>query len=48
LVCSDYPPWNFEASNEERQELIGAGKKAALDFFAGLRRKVPPRRYSVS
>lgn len=44
----DYPPWNFEASNEERQELIGAGKKAAIEFFAGTRQKKPPRRYSVS
>jgi predicted acylesterase/phospholipase RssA len=43
-----YPAWNFEASDEERQELIAAGKKAALDFFAGLRTKAPPRRYSVS
>lgn len=43
----DYPPWNFEATDQERQELIGAGKKAALDFFKGLRFKKPLRRYSV-
>jgi predicted acylesterase/phospholipase RssA len=44
----DYPPWNFEATDEERQELIGAGKKAAIAFFNGVRKKVPHRRYSVS
>jgi len=43
-----YPAWNFEASDEERQELIGAGKKAAHDFFNGRRHQKPPRRYSVS
>jgi hypothetical protein len=43
----DYPPWNFEATDEERQELIGAGKKAAIEFFNGRRRQKPPRRYSV-
>jgi hypothetical protein len=44
----DYPPWNFEATDEERQELIRAGKKAAIAFFNGVRKKVPHRRYSVS
>jgi predicted acylesterase/phospholipase RssA len=43
-----YPAWNFEASDEERQELISAGKKAAHDFFNGRRHQKPPRRYSVS
>ena len=43
----DYPPWNFEASEEEKQELIGAGKKAALDFFRGSRHVKPLRRFSV-
>lgn len=48
----DYPPWNFEASDEERYELIRAGEQAARNFFEGKnprpRARIQTRRYSVS
>lgn len=52
IPCGHVPAWNFEATSEERLDLIQAGRKAARDFFdtynGRLAGRKPVRRYSVS
>lgn len=47
------PAWNFEATREERLDLVESGRGAALKFLQAypdliLKRRKPVRRYSVS
>lgn len=49
LISLDgYPSWNFEASREDREEIIEAGRKAAEQFCDTFKVRKPLRRYSVS
>jgi NTE family protein len=52
IPCGHVPAWNFEATSEERLELIEAGREAARAFFDSysghLANRKPVRRYSVS
>lgn len=48
IPCAEYPSWNFEATKEEREEIIEKGKKAAEDFCSQFKSRIPLRRYSVS
>ena len=48
-----FPAWNFEATQEEREELMANGRTAALDFLKdnnrlNFQKRKPVRRYSVS
>ena len=48
LPNGDYPPWNFEASKEDRMKLSDMAAEATRDFLKkGFSRKIT-RRYSVS
>lgn len=48
LPKGDFPPWNFEATKEERAELIQAAAEATEQFLREGNRVKPFRRYSVS
>ena len=48
IPVGEYPAWNFEASREEREDIIQAGKKAAEGFCDTFKVRKPLRRYSVS
>jgi len=48
IPIGEYPAWNFEATREEREEIIQAGKKAAEEFCDTFKVRKPLRRYSVS
>jgi hypothetical protein len=48
IPIGKYPAWNFEASREDRENIIQAGKKAAEDFCDTFKVRKPLRRYSVS
>ena len=52
IPCGNVPAWNFEASREEREEIIDLGEKAA-ELFCNTHsnntvEQLPIRRYSVS
>jgi len=44
----DYPSWNFEATKEDKAELMKAAKDATESFLNGKHLPKPLRRYSVS
>ena len=48
IPIGEYPSWNFEASREDRENIIQAGKKAAEAFCDTFKVRKPLRRYSVS
>lgn len=48
LPRGDFPPWNFEATKEERMELIQAAAAATERFLETRNRRTPFRRYSVA
>jgi hypothetical protein len=48
IPIGGYPSWNFEASREDREEIIKAGTKAAEEFCDTFKVRKPLRRYSVS
>ncbi len=47
IPCGEYPSLNFEASVEERQNLVAMGRKASEDFFKQRARPTIRRRHSV-
>lgn len=47
LPCADYSALNFEASLEDRQQLVAIGRQAAEDFFRSKRLSPYIRRHSV-
>jgi predicted acylesterase/phospholipase RssA len=48
LPHGDYPSWNFEATKEDKAELMKAAKDATESFLNGKHLQKPLRRYSVS
>jgi NTE family protein len=48
IPIGGYPSWNFEASREDREQIIQAGTKAAIEFCDTFKVRKPLRRYSVS
>jgi predicted acylesterase/phospholipase RssA len=47
LPHGDYPSWNFEATREEKAELMKAAAEATKDFLRIKNHPKPLRRYSV-
>lgn len=48
LPNGDFPSWNFEATKEERAELIESAARATEDFLKKGNSRKPFRRYSVA
>jgi NTE family protein len=48
IPIGEYPSWNFEATREDRETILEAGKKAAEVFLDRFKVRRPLRRYSVS
>lgn len=48
LPRGEFPPWYFEATKEEREELVQAATEATERFLLQGARKPPYRRFSVS
>lgn len=48
LPKGEFPPWNFEATKEERSELLEAAARATRKFLRKGTRSKPFRRFSVS
>lgn len=48
IPCADFSSTHFEASIEERQELVAKGRQAAERFFEACERPILIRRHSVS
>lgn len=48
LPHGEYPAWNFEATKEEKADLIYSACKATEEFLQGFKGQKPIRRYSVN
>jgi NTE family protein len=48
LPRGEFPPWNFEATKEERADLLASAAAATEKFLQAGTRKKPFRRFSVS
>jgi predicted acylesterase/phospholipase RssA len=48
LPHGDYPSWNFEATKEEKADLMKSAQEATKSFLNGKQFSKPLRRYSVS